>query len=378
MNGNRRTGTGETLICLTVVTGVLLATVRNARADFVFGQAQNAGPVINTSLTEIEPIPEPLALWFERRSGPRGSWEIWRAPRATEDAPWETPLNLGPWDDSYWNLIKTLPRYTTADGLELYFYAGPDLSGGYGGYDLWMKKREKIDDDWGPVVNVGPTVNSGYAEALPAVSPDGLELYFSGWGLQNRPGGHGKTDLWVTRRSTRNDAWGEPVNLGSMVNTASNDQRPILVGDGLLLFFESNRPGGLGGVDLYMMRRATVADPWTEPINLGPEVNSPSSDEQGFLSPDGSTLYFHSNRPGGYGIYDIWQVSVEPIVDFNGDGAVDCVDVCDLVDHWGTDNSLYDVGPTPFGDGVVDAQDLIVLVEHLLGDTTDGNDVNDL
>ena len=108
------------------------------------------------------------------------------------------------------------------------------------------------------------------------------------------------------------------MNLGPTVNTASYDQRPILVGDGLLLFLESNRRGGFGGLDLYMMRRATVADPWSGPVNLGPKANSPASDEHGFLSPDGSTLYFHSNRPGGYGIYDIWQVSIISLGDDSG------------------------------------------------------------
>ena len=108
------------------------------------------------------------------------------------------------------------------------------------------------------------------------------------------------------------------MNLGPTVNTASYDQRPILAGDGLLLFFESNRRGGFGSLDLYLMRRATVADSWSEPVNLGPTVNSPAFDEHGFLSPDGSTLYFHSNRPGGYGIYDIWQVSVISLGDDSG------------------------------------------------------------
>jgi hypothetical protein len=62
---------------------------------------------------------------------------------------------------------------------------------------------------------------------------------------------------------------------------------------------------------------------------------------------------------------DLWQVSIDPIVDLNGDGIVDALDMCIIVDHWGTDNSLCDIGPTPFGDGIVDIQDLIVLAEHL-------------
>ena len=352
------------LVFVCVASGTLAIAGARARADFIFGPAQNAGPAINTSLTEIEPTPEPLSLWLVRRSGPGGAWEYWRASRSAEDAPWEMPVNLGAWDDSYWNLVETLPKYTTADGLELYFYAGA-LPGGHGGYDIWMKKRESIDDDWGPTVNVGATVNSAYAEAHPAVSPDGLELYFSGWGQQNRPGGQGERDLWVARRSTRDEAWGEPLNLGPTVNTASHDQRPVLVGDGLLLFFESNRPGGFGSVDLYLMKRASLADPWSEPVNLGPAVNSASSDEQGFLSPDGTTLYFHSNRPGGYGIYDIWQAPLELVVDFNGDGAVDGAEVLAITASWGLADSLCDIAPTPFGDGIVDLQDVVAVADYI-------------
>jgi hypothetical protein len=103
-------------------------------------------------------------------------------------------------------------------------------------------------------------------------------------------------------------------------------------------------------------------------------VNSPADDDIPCLSPDGSTLCFLSSRSGGYGDYDLWQVSITPIVDFNGSGVVDCLDICDLVDHWGTDDSLYDIGPTPLGDGVVDAQDLIVLAEHMAQTGGDGND----
>jgi hypothetical protein len=62
---------------------------------------------------------------------------------------------------------------------------------------------------------------------------------------------------------------------------------------------------------------------------------------------------------------DLWQVSIDPIVDLNGDGIVDSADMCIIVDNWGTNNSLCDIGPTPLGDGIVDVQDLIVLAEHL-------------
>jgi inhibitor of cysteine peptidase len=88
-------------------------------------------------------------------------------------------------------------------------------------------------------------------------------------------------------------------------------------------------------------------------------------DDGASISADCSTLYFTSNRSGGVGSYDLWQVSISPVVDFNGDGIVDCADMCIMVDHWGEDYPLCDIGPTPLGDGIVDVQDLIVLAEHL-------------
>ena len=100
-------------------------------------------------------------------------------------------------------------------------------------------------------------------------------------------------------------------------------------------------------------------------MNLGPTVNSPALDGGPSISEDGLTLYFHSNRPGGSGGQDIWQASITPIVDLNGDGIVDAADMCIMVDNWGTDNRLCDIGPMPWGDGIVDVQDLIVLAEHL-------------
>ena len=125
------------------------------------------------------------------------------------------------------------------------------------------------------------------------------------------------------------------------------------------------RSGGYGGSDIWMTKRASVSDPWSSPVNLGHIVNSPSNDGQAVLSRDGSTLYFSSARPGGLGGGDIYQASIIPILDFNGDGIVDAADMVIMVDNWGTDHSLCDIGPMPWGDGIVDVQDLIVLAEHL-------------
>ena len=97
----------------------------------------------------------------------------------------------------------------------------------------------------------------------------------------------------------------------------------MLSADGLTLFFNSDRPGGSGSYDLWVTTRRTTSDPWGPPANLGPIVNSPAVEWCASISADGSTLYFCSDRPHVWGPCSIYQTTITPIVDFNGDGKVD-------------------------------------------------------
>jgi len=250
-----------------------------------------------------------------------------------------------------------MPGYTTLDGLELYGW-GP-YDGTYGGYDIYVRTRESIDIPFSECesVNLGPVVNTRDGEALATVSADGLELYFSDYD-RHRPGGYGEEDLWVTRRATRLSPWEEPENLGPEVNSPLNDSRAHISLDGLLLFFDSRRPGGYGGSDLYVTRRKTLSDPWEQPVNLGQNVNSASKELNPCISPDGRELYFVRDE-------DIWRSPIDPIVDLDGDGEVDSRDTSILVDHWLQDEQLCDMAPMPWGDGIVDEEDLLVLAAHL-------------
>ena len=194
-------------------------------------------------------------------------------------------------------------------------------------------KVAKADFVFGEPTNLGPTVNSSSWDSCPCISADGLSLYFDSY----RPGGSGNCDLWLTTRATVSDSWGQPVNLGPTVNSSAWEYQPGISADGLNLFFFSNRAGGSGNDDIWVTTRTSTSDPWTEAVNLGPTVNSSARDICPYISADGSTLYFSSGRPGGVGNIDLWQVSIIPVVDFNGDGIVDSADMCIMVDHWGTD-----------------------------------------
>ena len=133
--------------------------------------------------------------------------------------------------------------------------------------------------EWSTPINLGPAVNSSAMDRAPAISKDGLSLYFA----SNRVvGSFGGEDIYVSQRETRDDEWGPAVNLGPTINTIHNEMVPAFSRDGSLLFFASNRPeGSFGGVDIWVARREHTHDDfaWQPAENLGAGVNSLSLDE---------------------------------------------------------------------------------------------------
>ena len=174
---------------------------------------------------------------------------------------------------------------------------------------LVLTARAGTAPGFGNPTNLGPSVNSSAHEYDPSISADELELYFNSY----RPGSFGEADIWMTTRKTKADPWGNPVNLGLTVNSPAREHAPSISADGLSLYFSSNRPGGYGLQDLWVTTRETKSAPWGEPVNLGPTVNSQAREHAPSISTDGLELYFsglwefpESPRPGGSGKADIW------------------------------------------------------------------------
>jgi hypothetical protein len=94
------------------------------------------------------------------------------------------------------------------------------------------------------------------------------------------------------------------------INTSYNDANPSISADGLRLFFNSNRPGGFGQFDLYVATRTAADAPWQQAVNLGVQVNTAYDDKGPSISPDGSLVYFHSTRSAGAGAADLYAVTV--------------------------------------------------------------------
>jgi hypothetical protein len=346
---------------------VLCLAVEVANADFTFGEPVNLGSPINTPSGDagFSMSADGLEVYIcSDRSGGLGYIDIWCSTRENADDPWGPLVNVQEINSRYNEVFQCL----SADGLTLYFsdfwYWNPagDRPGGVGGHDLWMCMRASRNDPWGTPVNVGAPLNSGSHEISPTISHDALTFMFT----SKRSGGRGDYDLWMSTRLAAESNWSPPVNMGPAVNSSAYDGEGHLSTDGLALFFSSNRGGGRGSYDVWVTTRLSQTAAWGPPVNLGPVINTSSMEGLPSLSPDQKTLYFVSDQPGGIGGWDIYEVPIVPIVDFNGDGIVDSDDTRFMLDHWRTDEPLCDVGPMPWGDGIVDAQDLMVLAEYLL------------
>lgn len=265
---------------------------------------------------------------------------------------WSPPVNLGSVVNSSFG--ENAPEISK-DGLTLYFAS--NRPGGLGVQDLYVSRRTSLEAVWGPPVNLGPPVNTPFQDTGPHLSRDGYQLFFN----SSRPGGFGSIDVWVSRRQNLDDdlAWEEPVNLGSPPNSAlfdggvsiwrpefyfwrgtpnpltaptdgdiymseitdegfsdptlvpelssdEHDQRPSIRFDGREIYLSSDRPGGLGLEDIWVSLRQGKGHMWEPPANVGSVVNSDSRDTQAALSEDGTVLFFLSDRLGGLGNLDIY------------------------------------------------------------------------
>ena len=356
------------VVAILVMSGV-------GRADFTFGPPMNLGPVVNGPAADCCPnvSADGLTLYFSSgRPGGFGDYDIWFCTRPSVDAPWGAPVNLGvPVNSIYYDAYPCI----SADGLTLYFSEHwafndkignrpPENSAGLWDTDIWMSTRAGPSAPWGPAVSAGTPPNSHGSELSGTVSRDSLTLIFA----TMRAGGQGYTDLYICSRSTVQEPWGPEVNCGPAVNSPGLESGACLSPDGLALFFESCRDDDTPFVwDLWMTVRNSRNAPWGPAVKLPALINTSASEWNPALSPDGRTLYFASDRPGGYGKDDLYEASIIPILDLNGDDRINDKDILVMQERWGQADPLCDIGPLPWGDGVVDTHDLIVLMKEMTG-----------
>lgn len=241
-----------------------------------------------------------LSLYFTSNrpvsEGGIGNYDIWVTQRATVDAPWGAPVCLqGPVNTVAFDAGPALSR----DGHLLFFHRMTER----GDLDLMVSMRDDTHDDfgWGEPWNLGPNVNSEFNDAGAAFfeGDDGApaELYFGSTRF-------GNFDIFVSRLGA--DGTFGPAQLVPELSSPANDQRPAISHDGREIYITSGRPGGIGNSDVWVSTRASVFDPWTVPVNVA-EINTTDIDAQATLSSDGEVLIFNSNRPGVLGGTDLFM-----------------------------------------------------------------------
>jgi hypothetical protein len=257
------------------------------------GSIAGTSAALNTPALEGCPIqsPDGLELFIaSNRPGGQGQLDIWVASRASRDAPWGAPENLGEPINGPHNDFCPSPMR----GNRFFFVSDRPSECGdepNRGADIYVSRRHPVRG-YGAPENVGCAVNSAAGEASPSYFEDDRGrawLFFS----SNRSG---VSDLYVSELGP-DGAFGAAVPVDG-VNSDFEDARPNVRRDGLELVFDSTRPGGEGGADVWAATRASVDATWSAPVNLGPAVNSPANETRPSLSWDGMTLYFGSNRVG--------------------------------------------------------------------------------
>ncbi len=197
------------------------------------------------------------------------------------------------------------------------------------------------------------------SDANTPLAADGTPLFRDAWdylltGLSRRPG---MSEVAMEDEAPEWGPWSAPVNLGPVINSAFNDQHPAISKDGLSLYISSDRPGGMGGLDIWVSRRASVDDPWGAPEDLGPNINSIANDLAPTFSPDGHTLYFHSSGRGGCGGADLF---VSPRHDKRDDFGWQPAENLGCV----VNSPFNDAGPTIFEDEATGITTLYFTVQN--------------
>ncbi len=181
----------------------------------------------------------------------------------------------------------------------LFFTKCSKISGNYNNCDIYFS--EKIDGVWGDIESLSDKICPKYSwESQPSLSSDGKTLFFA----SDRDGGYGGIDLY---KITKNylGVWGEPVNLGPNINSPNNEKSPFIHPDGKTLYFASDNFPSLGGYDIFISKKDSL-NKWQKSKNIGFPINTSFNEISLFVTTDGEKAIFASNNLEGIGGWDMY------------------------------------------------------------------------
>ncbi|GAB4395710.1 MAG: hypothetical protein OHK0053_05810 [Microscillaceae bacterium] len=266
---------------------------------------ENLGPDINSDQPDYVPLiprDSSFLVYTSRKEGTTGGRRDFGDDFFYEDI-YQAAYNQGKYTGS--QQLNVNRKYHDAgaalssDGKKLYLYRDDRKTQG----DLYVSEYDAASQTWKEPVKLNENINTKYQETSLSISADGKTMYFA----SDRPGGLGGLDIYKSER-TDGENWGPAVNLGQPINTPEDDDAPFISIDGQTLYFSSRGHSTMGGYDVFKANRAG-ADKWEEPKNMGFPINGPDDDVHLVITEDNRKGFYVSDDPTGYGFEDIYSLS---------------------------------------------------------------------
>ena len=294
---------------------VFIAHCNNAKkymASPIDVKIENLGAAINSKYDEQTPCisADGKKLVFNTRRP-----EMTDSPIDIEgDGKYFQDIFISNWDtiNKKWNTAEDVPGNVNTpahdactsispDGKQIFIYKNDITDNESRGGDVFVSKV--VNNKWKTPEALGKPINTSYWEGGACISPDGKTLYF----ISERKGGYGRADIWMVKRISKTE-WGKAVNLGPEINSEFDEVGAFLAPDGKTLFFSSNGKASMGSYDVF--KTTLDGDKWTKPVNVGYPINTVHKDGPLVISADAQTAYFASERLGGLGESDIYSADL--------------------------------------------------------------------
>ena len=190
----------------------------------------------------------------------------------------------------------------TIDNKVLFFTICSKFSSSYNNCDIYYVEKE--DSLWTDLKPLRSVNNPKSWESQPSVSADGNSLIFA----SDRRGGHGGIDLYIVKKDEFG-YWGVPQNMGEVINSNLNEKSPFFHIDGETMYFASQQFPSLGGYDIFISKKGEDGE-WKSPKNIGFPINTVHDELGMFVTTDGETAYFCSNKLEGIGGWDLYSFNL--------------------------------------------------------------------